>query len=461
MSIGLGAGLHGAMRGIERRRAIDIEDENRAIAKADRDRKIRIEDEDRAISKPLAESNAKTQIATNDANMKVLPSKTENALKQEQVTSGDLDHKIETQPKRNAIDVERLDIESQKVGAEKELLPTTIETAKATADSQLTEAEFKRDNIGKQLLRADDIQRMQHANTQMEHEVNTILQGARTQEAEMKLGQLTHQIYGNIYQIAKSDPRTAAQMFNDVKSNGITTAHDVLFEDGKMRFVDEQGNVLKDDNYGLAEFDIEKMEQAFGAQAEKGTFKVSNGVMYDTRNGDFQVIRDENGQPIKDGDTAKLERYVQNDIWKRAGDTFGAKLGDNFQFSGEGAQYATEAQTRAFQYYKQAGDGDLTVAWQRAYEEVQAMKNRDDYGNRLTGARGAISDADHTQIASNLESLFVPSDRNPVEINQFMAGHGVKDLDDRLKVLTKMGVEVGFYDGKNVVEVDGNLFEIE
>lgn len=456
MSIGLGYTLDGARRGMERRRAIDIEDENRAMAKEDRQRKIDYEAEDRSIDVPLRKSNADIAIKKNNASEQLIEGDTANKLKQQGIDAGNLDYQAETQGDKQNLDREQTALATEKVKGDRAALPDEQKLRDINNKTNTKKAQHDLDTVDTRLLRQDEIESMQHDVKTWEYDIAKILQQPKTAEAEAKVAETHHKIYGNIYNIAKSDPARAAQMVNDVKSNGIDNAASIVFEGGKMRIVDADGNTLSDPKYGQAEFDIEKMESAFGAKAEKGTFKAEKGLMYDTRNGKYEVIKDENGNPIKDGDSAKLERYVQNDIWSRAATSFGSQLGDDFNFSGEGANYAADAANRAFDYYKQSGDGNLTEAWRKANTEVQLVKMRDDFKGKLS--RGTV---DPVAVASEASKFFVNTDLNPSEISAFLDKTGVTKQVDRVDVMREMGLNIRPHNGQLVAEYKGKAVVIK
>lgn len=83
----------------------------------------------------------------------------------------------------------------------------------------------------------------------------------------------------------------AASLFNDVKSNGVTNAADVVqFKDAKtgknmIKFVDAEGNTVSDPNHGEAVFDYDELNTRFGTKPQKGRYSQSDGVVLDTATG--------------------------------------------------------------------------------------------------------------------------------------------------------------------------------
>jgi len=269
MSIGIGYVADGMNRGMERRRGIDIQEDNIAMAKEDRKRKIANETQDRGISVPLARSNADTSIAKNEASNKLRPGETENTAKKQVVNGRVIDHAAKTLAEKQALADSKVALDAEQTKVTRTAIPKNEKLTDSQRKVKQKKADHEVKTVDKKLMQQDEVDDMAYETKQMEFEIAKTLQGPRSAEAEAKIAETQHKIYGNVYTIAKSDPARAAQMVNDVKSNGITTAADITFEDGMMRIVDAQGQVLEDPKYGLAEFNINDMEAAFGSTDNK------------------------------------------------------------------------------------------------------------------------------------------------------------------------------------------------
>jgi hypothetical protein len=133
-----------------------------------------------------------------------------------------------------------------------------------------------------------------------DNEIAVIMQDARKRGAEVladtavmkAISENINAQYKGIFDTYKlAGGERAAQLFNDVKSNGVTNAANMQeFKDPKtgkkmLRIVDVEGNVVSDPNHGEAVFDLDELNTLFGTKPEKGRYSQQDDTVLDTATG--------------------------------------------------------------------------------------------------------------------------------------------------------------------------------